>query len=518
MTTATLTRVASQDSTRAAGVTYVRGSTLILLGKTISQAVEFGVQIFLIRYFSKADFGAIAYALSIVFLLRALALFEMPIAVSRYLPAYRHRARGDLVLGGTMLGLGIVAALGTLIATCLALGVGVLGLSPTSDEEAIRVLLILAALVPIDALDILVTSLFATLVGARQIFVRQAIVGPALRILLVLAVVATNATVVAFAAGYVAVSAITLAVYGAMFARVVRQDPELGRPGRARRSYPSREMLTFAAPLLASTLVWLLLDSSDAVLLGFFHDIEEVADFRAVVPLALATQGVMLAFTILYAPTLARHVAEGTRGAVTHLYWRSALWVTLASFPIFILTFSFAPTTVGFVLGEDYESSAPVLAILAVGYFVHLALGFNGMTLRVLGKVRYSVAIDIGAAVFNVGINLLLIPTWGAVGAAVGTAATLVIHNVLKQAGLWYYTGIPPLAAGYRAPYVTVTVVAAVLAAAAIVAPPAPWVAALCATLAGLVIVWANRERLELAATFPQLARFLHVRRAAPSQ
>ena len=497
---------------------YIRGSALILTGKTISQAVEFGLQIFLIRYFSKSDFGAIAYALSIVFLLRAIALFEMPIAVSRYLPAYIHRRRDDLVLGGIALSVGLVTVLGALIAGGLAVFVGAFGLSPIEDDEAIRVLLVLAALIPVDALDILVTSLFATLVGARQIFIRQALVGPFLRLTLAVAVVVSAADVVEFAMGYVLTSAATLLVYGTMFVRTLRRDPTLARREEGmRRVYPSRDFLTFASPLLASTLVWLLLDSSDAVLIGFFHDIEEVAKFRAVVPLALATQGVMLAFTVLYAPTLARHVARSEEGAVTRLYWRSALWVTLISFPIFLLTFSFAGTTTRLILGPEYQDAGPVLAILALGYFVHLALGFNGLTLRVLGKVRYSVAIDLGAAVFNVGVNLVLIPRWGALGAAIGTSATLVLHNFLKQIGLWIYARIPPLAAGYRLPYATVVAVAILLAAFAAVTSPSAWVAVAAAGTFGLAVLWANADRLEIATTFPKVARLVPVRKAAPT-
>jgi len=62
-----------------------------------------------------------------------------------------------------------------------------------------------------------------------------------------------------------------------------------------------------------------------------------------------------------------------------------------------------------------------------------VALGFNGLTLKVLGKLRYVVTINLLAAAVNVLINLLLIPRFGALGAAVGTAGTMVVHNILKQ-------------------------------------------------------------------------------------
>jgi hypothetical protein len=44
----------------------IRGSSLLLIGRTLSMAVNFAVQVLIVRYLSKTDYGAFAYALSIV--------------------------------------------------------------------------------------------------------------------------------------------------------------------------------------------------------------------------------------------------------------------------------------------------------------------------------------------------------------------------------------------------------------------------------------------------------------------
>ena len=52
-----------------------------------------------------------------------------------------------------------------------------------------------------------------------------------------------------------------------------------------------------------------------------------------------------------------------------------------------------------------------MLGLLALGYFFQTALPVsNGLTLKVLNKLRYVVAIDVTAAILNLLINLLLIP------------------------------------------------------------------------------------------------------------
>ena len=67
------------------------------------------------------------------------------------------------------------------------------------------------------------------------------------------------------------------------------------------------------------------------------------------------------------------------------------------------------------LFGARYADSAPVMALLSLGYFIPSALGFNGATLKIYRRIGFSLGIDLGAALFNVGLSLCLIPIWGAV-------------------------------------------------------------------------------------------------------
>jgi O-antigen/teichoic acid export membrane protein len=499
----------------AADTQLVRSSSLLVLGRIIGQAVEFLLQIFFVRYLSQGDFGALGYALAIVVLFRTAALFELPLTLARYVPVFRASRRDDAVLGSIVLGIGIVAGLGTLVALAVDVAVLGLGITPTDDPRALLLLVVLSALIPIDALDVLLTSLFAAFAGPKAIFVRQAVLGPGLRIGLVLAVIAVHASVVVLAVGYLIVGVVSLAAYSWMFARLlVRQMPLSGMRLR-RLHYPAGELLRFAAPLLASTLVWLLMESSDAVLLGYFRGSEEVAAFRAVLVVALLNQGVTFTFALFYTPSLSRLYAEGHRHAIRDLYWRSTLWVTLLSFPVFLLTCSFAPSVTAGVLGDRYAGAAPIMALLALGFFFHAALGFNGLTLRVFKKLRYCVLVDLAAALLNVVLVLVLIPRWGVYGAAVGTSATMVAHNVLKQVGLWWHTGIPPFERAYARIYLALIVVALGLATLQSLLPAGLPLAVLLSSTAGIGLLWWARTPLQIERMFPELARLPFVRMLA---
>jgi O-antigen/teichoic acid export membrane protein len=489
-------------------VRLVRGSTQLLAARVVAQAAEFGLQLFFIRYLAKSDYGALAYALSIILLLRTVALFELPVTLARFLPIYREQRRDGALFGSVAMSVGIVAGLGVIVALVLDAGLLLLDLQPTDDPDALLVLAILVLVVPLEALDILLTSLFATFASPRAIFIRQAIVGPGLKLGLAVAVVATNAGLVSVALGYVAIDLISLLIYGCLFMLLVKREAADVRLGRRQLSFPVRTTLGFAAPLLASTLVWILMETCDAILLGYFHSTDEVAAFRAVLLVAALNQGVTFTFALLYTPMLARLYARGAHSEMRDFYWRSTLWVAVLSFPVFLLTFSFASATTSGIVGKTYAGSAAIMAVLAFGYFFHSSLGFNGLTLRVFGRLRYTVGVDVAAAVTNVLVNLLLIPRWGAAGAAVGTSGTMVLHNILKQYGLWRYTEIGLFSRSYLPTYIALFGVAGALLLAQTVLPPSLSLATGLTLVAALAVVWACRRALEVDAMFPELARW----------
>jgi O-antigen/teichoic acid export membrane protein len=267
-------------------------------------------------------------------------------------------------------------------------------------------------------------------------------------------------------------------------------------------------MFTFALPLLTSTLVWILMESSDAVLLGYFFDSDAVASFRVVLPLARMNQLVAATFGVMYLSLAARAYERQDRAELDDLYWRTALWMTILTFPALLLTFCFASSVTAGIYGEGYRSSAPILALLAVGYFFHTALGFNGVTLRIHNRLRYMVVVDVSMAILNVVVNLFLIPRLGPLGAAVGTSGTLILHNILKQIGLRRYTSIRAFHRPYARLYGLMAGIALLLLAFQAAVPGNLIVAFVLSGAGGLIVLWIGRTSLDIEAMFPEARRF----------
>ena len=108
----------------------------------------------------------------------------------------------------------------------------------------------------------------------------------------------------------------------------------------------------------------------------------------------------------------------------------------------------------------------------------------------------------------NLGLNLILVPRYGALGAAIGTCTTLLLHNVFKQAGLLLGTGVTLFRRRDLAVYGAIVLAAALLFAVQLAFSPPVYVGFFAAAVASLFVVGFGRGSLRAAETFPELMRF----------
>jgi O-antigen/teichoic acid export membrane protein len=198
--------------------------------------------------------------------------------------------------------------------------------------------------------------------------------------------------------------------------------------------------------------------------------------------------------------------ARDDKQGINDLYWQTAVWTAVFSFPIFALTCSLAEPITVFSFGAKYHDAWLVLALLSLGHYVNAAGGFNGLTLKVCGKLRYIVAVNLATAALHFTLALLLIPRYGALGAAIGTCTALIVHKFLKQYGL-RGTGVQPVNWHYLRAYVAIAVAAVALGAVQLLVQPPVVVGLALAALASLAVLRVSRDLLGADQMFPELRK-----------
>jgi O-antigen/teichoic acid export membrane protein len=240
------------------------------------------------------------------------------------------------------------------------------------------------------------------------------------------------------------------------------------------------------------------------VLLERIKGAEEVAYFAAP---ALVLEGLTLVPRILgfaLIPTMAA-LAFRAPASLTVLYRRASKYLLIAGLPVAAFGLIAAGPFTAMIFGARYVPSVPLMRILLPAAVFMFLSNLGETTLACLNRWRTIVVVSTLAAVLNVTLNLVWIPSHGAYGAAWATLATEVCYFLatawpLARGGhsvRWIRTSLRPLAA-------------TAVFAGMLLALPSGWPLWLSGTLATLAFalatlalgVWDEKERALLRGLF----------------
>ena len=276
---------------------------------------------------------------------------------------------------------------------------------------------------------------------------------------------------------------------------------------------PAREVLSFTVPLFSTDITGALVAGAGAIMLGVLATATDVAEFRAVAPVAGTMAYVLTSFSTLLVPLAARLYVRSDAAELNRLYWRTTVWTGVLAFPIMLTCVVLGEPLTVLLFGEEYEPAGAVLGVLAIGVFIDTATGSNAAMLDVFRRVRFTVVANLATVATIFALSLALIPPFDAVGAAAATAATYVVLNVIRQVGVARHTSVHGILPQAVPAFATMVAAAAVaIGVQLVLSPPAAVGIVMILVAAGAVFAVARHE-LALGETFPELERIPVLRR-----
>lgn len=253
----------------------------------------------------------------------------------------------------------------------------------------------------------------------------------------------------------------------------------LGREVRAleqgmgsRRWWPDRtqvlDMVRFSLPRTVSvgleqSLVWL-----QVVLVGVIAGTAASGVYGGAARLVAAGLIADTAIRVVVSPRFSHFLHQQDLAQAQNLYRVATVWLLLLSTPIFLTLGVFAPTVLGW-LGPGFVAGSAALAVLAVGSVLTMAAGNIHSVLLMSGRSGWAAGNKVVALVLNIGLNLLLVPWIGIVGAAVAWSLAIMVDAILAAIEVRLLVGMRPelRAAAYAiaVPVLTVGIPAALFAA-----------------------------------------------------
>lgn len=434
-----------------------RAGALSLAGAGVSAVGGIALTVALTNGLDRTAAGTVFAITSLFLVVTAVVQLGTEVGLVRWLPllvvqrrmaSLRPLIRMALV---PVLGAAVVAALlGLFLAEDIATMLG------DGSGAAVAMVRVVAICLPVAAAYQVLLAATRGLRTMRPTVVVEGLGRTLLQLVLVVLVLLTGfgatGVVVAWALPYAAGLAVTvgwLAVLlrqrdgsGAAHSSV---PPGASEPtGRAELAEVRRGFWRFTGPRALGTVAQMALKRFDIVLVAALRSPAEAALYAAATRFVVIGQLGVQALQQALAPQLSALFASNDRNGVRDVYRAATAWTMLLAWPVYLACAVLAPELL-LLFGDGYSEVASVVVLLSLAMLAATASGAVDVVLLMSGHTWLSLGNNLFAMVLNVGLNLVLIPRYGALGAAISWSIAIVLRNLLPLVQVRVIFGISPV-------------------------------------------------------------------------
>jgi len=194
---------------------------------------------------------------------------------------------------------------------------------------------------------------------------------------------------------------------------------------------PAREILSISLPMLITATMTFVIGQTGVIMLGMFRSEAEVGYYAIAVKLATLTAFILQAINSMAGPKFSELFHSGRMDELFHVARKSAKLIFWTTSPILLGFVVFGKPVLTIAFGSAFSVAYPALVLLVIGQFVNSISGATLLFMNMTGNQKVLRNIMLIAAVLNIGINIVLIPSYGIYGAAVAAMVSLITWNVI---------------------------------------------------------------------------------------
>jgi O-antigen/teichoic acid export membrane protein len=192
-----------------------------------------------------------------------------------------------------------------------------------------------------------------------------------------------------------------------------------------------REISWFGFYVMLANSIGIVNTQIDSLMVGYFMNETEVGYYAVAI---LFMQGVLLLPQVVQrvtTPAIATYYGKKEYGNIKKVIQNTMLYTFIGILCISIILIIFGRLLICIFFTKDFLPAYSPMLILLIGYSICAPIGSVGNTLSSIGKLNVVFKMTILCALTNTILNLILIPTYGLVGAASATSMSQMITFVI---------------------------------------------------------------------------------------
>lgn len=426
-----------------------KGAGVVLFGTILSRLLGYIIRAIIARVYGQDIYGYISTSLAIFTGINAIALFGIPYALPRQISFFR--AKGDWSRVGSNIGIAYLftTLVGIVFSIGLILSAPSLATHFFADPALIPFIRYFGLSIPFFLVlrisctvfqglkDMTLYVLFREVL--RQVFILAGI------ILLIIEGISTRHLGSAYTLAYTVTTLISL-YFIWRYTHIYPLKYTIAKETMA-------SLFQFSWPLMFFSILMIMLHKVDTIMTGYYLNQSQVGIYNAGVPLGELLSTVYLSFIPIMIPLMTDYYANDDQKSFQDIFHISTKWIYIFTFPLYILILIYPEFFITIFFGREYLGAVNVLRIISTGVFFSSIVGPTGNILVVIGKPRIVLFDAMVAFITNITLNIYLIPKIGITGAAIATAISIIVHNLLTILQIFYYTHLT----AFRTVYLKIT-------------------------------------------------------------
>jgi O-antigen/teichoic acid export membrane protein len=411
----------------------MRGGASFFLANMLKRGSGFIFVVIASRLLGPTGFGLLTLGLSVSQLVIRFALFGLTNTAQRFLAGdfsdeQRRMLQAVLAVGGAS---SVVFTVATFVITPW------IAYTFFGEPRLLIPLRVLTLSIGLGSTFFVLRAVLQAQEALRSIIWSDAVLGAGKAVLVGVALLIFGYTPVTAAGGVVAAYAASVVVVARLL--YARFDARWAWPQVSRRALV--RVVRFSGPMIFVGLGYFVAEQADRLMLGIFGAPSDVGRYTVASTLTLMLVVLMASLGSIFMPIASSAYRKRDMGTIYTSYrfvGRLAGGVSTLA----LLTFVALGTSLLGIFGGEYAATETyhALLILCVLQVVANGLGPTDYFLQMTDSHRAEAVNAVLFVVLNVILNAVLIPAYGLVGAALATAVSGLLRNVLQVVEIvWWY-------------------------------------------------------------------------------
>ena len=224
---------------------------------------------------------------------------------------------------------------------------------------------------------------------------------------------------------------------------LIKKELSFSIPYRNETRRLFKGMSVYGAYSLLGGLASLLIGNIDIIMISAMMELSNTAVYAIAFYIGSVIAIPQRSIGKIATPVLAGLIKNKKFNQVETLYQRTALNQLIAGGLVFIGVWANLHNIID-LLPDEYAGIYWIVVVIGLAKLINMATGVNGNIIMNSRLYRYDLYTNILLLILTIVTNLLLIPVYGILGAAIATALSIFIYNFIKFIIVWVKFDMQP--------------------------------------------------------------------------